>query len=134
MKMKMKKIISLCIAAMMLVGTFPISSAVSETAEGAAKLTVYTEEMRKNALENIEKYEWARELRDKAVNAYSAFIYDRNSLFTLGDNVCLSVLQNEHTENSRSIFVEGRCNKPSVEGAVSGMRAAFSVKRFRELL
>lgn len=77
----MKKIISLCVAAMLLVGTFPISSAVSKTAEGAAKLTVYTEEMRKNALENIEKYEWARELRDKAVNAADKHIANLDILY-----------------------------------------------------
>ena len=78
----MKKIISLCVAAMMLVGMIPMSAAASEsTKDEKRRLTVYTEEMRKNALENIEKYEWARELRDKAVEAADKHVANLDILY-----------------------------------------------------
>ena len=45
------------------------------------RLTVYTEEMRENALRNIEKYDWAKEMRDKAVEASDRHVENLDILY-----------------------------------------------------
>ena len=78
----MKKIISFCVALMMLVAMLPMAAFAAETTKREErKLTVYTEEMRKNALENIEKYEWAREMRDVAVKAADEHVANLDKLY-----------------------------------------------------
>ena len=80
----MKKLISLCVAAMMLIGIIPMSAYAAETPKSEKRgPTVYTEEMRKTALENIEKYDWARELRDKAVEAADKHVANLDKLYEL---------------------------------------------------
>ncbi|MBQ9985013.1 MAG: S-layer homology domain-containing protein [Oscillospiraceae bacterium] len=76
----MKKLISAIIAASLAIGMIPAGVASASEAEPPA-LTVYTAEMRENARRNIEKYDWAKEIRDKAVEAADKHVENLDVLY-----------------------------------------------------
>jgi len=77
----MKRIIAAILSCVLLASMLPAIAAEKDTAQEEKRMTIYTAEMRENALRNIEKYDWARELRDKAVAAADAHIENLDILY-----------------------------------------------------
>ena len=81
----LRRIISTALVLALTLSTVPFSFASAEDVKAEEteeiRLTVYTEEMRENARRNIEKYDWAREERDKAVEAAERHVENLDILY-----------------------------------------------------
>ena len=81
----LRRIISTALILALTLSIVPFSFASAEDVKAEEteeiRLTVYTEEMRENARRNIEKYDWAREERDKAVEAADRHIENLDILY-----------------------------------------------------
>ncbi|MBE6911328.1 MAG: hypothetical protein E7473_02285 [Ruminococcaceae bacterium] len=85
MEIMLRRIISTALVLALTLSIVPFSFASAEDVKAEEteeiRLTVYTEEMRENARRNIEKYDWAREERDKAVEAAERHVENLDILY-----------------------------------------------------
>jgi len=76
-----RRILSVLLAMSFVIGMFPLTVSAQQRNEESPKMTIYTAEMRENALRNVQKYDWARELRDEAVKAANRHIENLDILY-----------------------------------------------------